>query len=74
MSITKSRSHTGGIHCLSDAKPKSTDYKTFVPLMDGIIHEVCKIHRNVIASAAKVELGLLFVNAQDAATIRTILI
>ena len=39
--------------------------------MNGIIHVVCKILRNSMASAAEAELVFLFVNAQDVATIMT---
>ena len=39
--------------------------------MNGIVHMVCKILRNVMASSAEAELVSLFVNAQDAAPIRT---
>ena len=63
LSITKARSRSGGIHFLSDAKPESSDYKTFVPLMNGIIHVVYKILRNFMASAVEAELGSLIVNA-----------
>ena len=72
--IAKDRSLTEGKHFLSDSKPKATDYNSFVPLMNGIIHAVYKILRNVMPSAAESELGLIFVNAQDAAPIRTTLI
>ena len=71
MSITKARRCAGGIYFLSDAKQKTTDYKTFVPLINGIIHVVCRILRNVMSSAAEEELGLLFVNAQYAEPVRT---
>ena len=74
MSIKKPRSRTGGIHFLSDARPESTYYKTILPLMNVIIHVVCKILRNFMASSAEAELGLLLVNAQDASPIRTTLI
>ena len=42
--------------------------------MNGIIHVLCKILRNVMASAEEAGLDLLFVNTQDAAPIRTRLI
>ena len=74
ISITKQRSHAGGINFLSDAKPESTDYKTLVPLMNVIIYVVYKILRNFMASAAEAELGSLFVNAQYAALISITLI
>ena len=44
-------------------------YKTFVPLMNGIIHVVCKILRDLMASAAEAELVSLFDNDQDVAPI-----
>ena len=72
--IKKSRIRTGDIYFLSYAKPESKYYETFVPLVNGIIHVVCKILRNIIASAAEAEVGTLFVNAQDVAPIRTTLI
>ena len=72
--IKKPRIRSGGIHFLSDAKPKPTDYKTFVPLMNRIIHLVCKILWDVMASSAEAHLGSIFVNSQDASPIRTTLI
>ena len=49
MSITKSRIWAGGIQLLIYVKPEFTYYKTFVPLINGIIHVVCEILRNVVA-------------------------
>ena len=49
--IKKPRIRSGGIHFLSDSKPNSNYYKTFVPLVNGIIHVVYKILWNVMASA-----------------------
>ena len=72
--IKKSRSHTGSIKFLSDANPESIDYKTSVPLMNRIIHVVCKILRNVMASSTEADLGLLFVNSQYTAPSRTTLV
>ena len=42
--------------------------------MNGIIHVVCKILQNIMASDTDKELSSLFVNAQDAVQIRTTLI
>ena len=58
LSITKSRSRAGGIHFLSDAKPNSTEYKTYAPLMKIIIHVVYEILRNVMSSATEAALVL----------------
>ena len=74
LSITRARSRTGGIHFLSDAKPKSTYHKTFVPLMNVIIPVLCKVLCSVMVSATEAELGSLLVNDQDFAPIRTTLI
>ena len=43
-------------------------------LLNGIIHVVCKILRNIISSAAEAELGALFLNAKEVVPIRTTLI
>ena len=38
--------------------------------MNGIVHVVCKILKNVMASATEVELGAVLINGQDAVPIR----
>ena len=43
--------------------------RTFI----GHIHVVCKILKNVMASAVEAELGAMFINGQDAVPIRTTL-
>ena len=73
LSTTKARIRAGVIHFLSDTKPKYIFSKTFVTLMKGIIHAICKILRNVMTLVAVVELGSLFVNAQYTAPIMTTL-
>ena len=42
LSITKEQSRVVGVHFFSDSKPESKDYKTFVSIMNGIIHVVYK--------------------------------
>ena len=42
--------------------------------MNGILHVVCKILKNIMASAAEAELGALFINAREAVPIRTTLV
>ena len=46
---------------------------TETPLINGPLHAVCNILRNVVASLAEVEVGGLFVNVQKATIFRTTL-
>ena len=64
LSVSKSRSRAGGIHYLSDPPPNTQDPDNYTPLLNGIIHVVCKILRNIMSSAAEAELGALFLNAK----------
>ena len=64
LSCPKARSRAGGMHFLSD-KPPSPHYPAnFEPTLNGIVYVVCKILRNIMASAAEAELGALFLNFQ----------
>ena len=65
---------TLGVNFLSDYKQESKYCKSFVPLMNGIIHVVCKILQNVMASDVEAELGSMFVNSQYVVPIRNKLI
>ena len=40
------------------------------PTLNGIVYVVCKILRNIMASAAEAELGALFLNCQEAVPIQ----
>ena len=42
--------------------------------MNGLVHVFCKILRNIMTSAAEVELGTVLINAQDEVPIQTALI
>ena len=64
LSVSKSRSRAGGIYYLSDPPPNPQDPDNYTPLLNGIIHVVCKILRNIMSSAAEAELGALFLNAK----------
>ena len=64
LSVSKSRIRAGGIHYLSDPPPNTQDPDDYTPLLNGIIHVVCKILRNIMSSAAEAELGALFLNAK----------
>ena len=74
LSLSKARSRAGGIHYLSDRPPNPQDPNNYTPPNNCIIHVVCKILRNILSSAAEVELGALFLNAKEAVPIRTTLI
>ena len=73
LSVTRARSRASGVFFLSDMTSRTQDMDTYTPLMNGIIHVVCKILKNVMASAAEVEFGAVFINGQDAVPIRTTL-
>ena len=69
----KARSRAGGIHILSNKPPTPHDPKKFEPTLNRIVYVVCKILRNIMASAAEAELGALFLNCQEAVPIRIML-
>ena len=74
LSVSKDRSRAEGIHYLSDPPPNPQDPDNYIPLLNGIIHVVCKILHNTMSSGAEAELGALFLNAKEAVPIRTTLI
>ena len=57
LSVSKSRSRAGGIHYLSYPPPNTQDPDNYTLLLNGIIHVVCKILRNIMSSEAEAELG-----------------
>ena len=74
LSVRKARIRVGGIHYLSDPPPNTQDPDNYTPLINGIIHVVCKILCNIMSSAAEAELGALFLNAKEEVPIHTTLI
>ena len=74
LSVSKARSRSVGIHYLSEPPPNLQDPDNYTPLLNGIIHAVCKILRNIMSSAAEAELGAIFINAKEEVPIRTTLI
>jgi len=48
--------------------------ESYQTIMNGIIHKVCKIVRNIMASAAEADLSDVFINGQDVLPIRTVLV
>ena len=62
----KARSRAGGHHYLGNGPLKP-------PILNGPIHNVSKILRSVMSSAAEAEVGGLFHNAKDDTVLRTTL-
>ena len=69
LSLPKARSRAGGMHFLSNKPPSPHDPTNFEPTLNGIVYVVCKILRNIMASASEAELGALFLNCQEAVPI-----
>ena len=65
LSFPKARIQAGGMHFLSDKPPSPNNPVDFEPTLNGIVYVVCKILRNIMASAAEAELGALFLNCQE---------
>lgn len=73
LSVRKAYSRASGVYFLSNKKLANIDYGEFSPELNDLIHVLCKILRNVMASAADAEYGSLFLNGQQAVPIRTTL-
>ena len=74
ISVSKSQSRSSRVHFFSERPTNSKLVSTFLPTINGIIYVVCKIIRNIMASAAETEYGIININAQQAIHIRTTLI
>ena len=73
LSFAQSRSRASGVHFLSKGPPDPDNPEVFLPTNNSILLIVCKIMRNIMASAAKAKYGIIFFNAQTAVPIRTAL-
>ena len=73
LSVAQARSRASGVHFLTEGPPDPKNPEEFVPTTNGILLVVCKIMQNIMASAAESEYGTIFVNAQTAVPIRTVL-
>ena len=73
LSVAQARSQASGVHFLSEGPPDPDNTEKFVPTTNGILLVVCKIMRNIMASAAEAKYGTVFVNSQTAVPIRTTL-
>ena len=68
LSERNAKSRAGGYHYLTSRVPANTK-----PPLNGAIHVVSNIMKNVLASAMEAETGSLFYNAQEATVLRTTL-
>jgi len=66
LSVSKARSRAAGFYFLTSLPPTSD---AALPI-NGAIHVLCHIMRNVVSSAAEAELGALFLNGKDACPLR----
>ena len=73
LSVTQARSRASGVHFLTEGPPGPENPEYFVPTTNGILLVVCKIMRNIMASAAEAKYGTIFINTQTAVPIRTAL-
>ena len=64
ISVTKSRSRSIAVFFLSDPKPDAKTFSEYKPILNGFIFIMCKILRNIMASAVEAEYGALFLNGQ----------
>ena len=60
--VSKARSRARGVYFLSDTKPDNITFNKYTPVLNGFIFLLCKIPRNIMASAAEDEYGALFLN------------
>ena len=71
LSVAQDRSRSSGVHFISKDPPDPENPEDFVPTINGILLVMCKIMRNIMASAAEAKYGIIFVNAQTAVPIHT---
>ena len=69
ISVAQSRSRASGVHFLTESPPEPNNPEDLVPTTNGILLVVCKIMRNIMASAAEAKYGNIFVNEQTAVPI-----
>ena len=70
LSVAQARSRASGVHFLTEGPPEPDNSEDLVPTNNGILLVVCKIMRNIMASAAAAEYGTIFINTQTAVPIR----
>ena len=73
ISVSQARIWASGVHFLSEVPPNPSNPEYSVPTVNGILLVVCKIMRNIMASASEAEYDTIFVNSQIAVSICTTL-
>ena len=73
LSEPKARSRGAGFFFLSDRLSDPKLPPTTPPPMNGALHIICKIMRNVMGSAAEAEIAAAYMTAREAVPIRTTL-
>ena len=73
LSVAQDRSRASGVHFLSEGPPDPDNPEEIVPTTNGILLVVCKIMRNIMASASEAKYGTIFVNSQTDVPICTTL-
>ena len=73
LSVAQYRSLSSGVRFLTEGPPEPENPEDFVPTTNVILLVVCKLMRNIMASAAEAKYGTIFVNSQTAVPIRTTL-
>ena len=73
LSVAKTRSRASGVYFLSDPKLDNITFNEYTPVLNAFTFVLCKILRNIMASATEAEYGALFLNDQAAVPIRTTL-
>ena len=74
LSVAKAHSQASGVFFLSNPKPTNMQFSDYTLLLNGFVHILCKILRNVMSSIAEVEYRILLLNGQVAVPIQTTLI
>ena len=73
LSEPKARSRGAGFFYLSDHPSDPLEPPTSPPRLNGALHIICKIMRNVMGSAAEAEIAAAYMTAREAVPIRTTL-
>ena len=73
LSVAQARIRASGVHFLIKGPPDPENPEDFVPTTNGILLAVCKIMRNIMASAAEAKYGTIFINTQTSVPIHTTL-
>ena len=73
LSVAQARSRSSGVHFHSEGPPDPDNSEYFMLTTNVILLVVCKIIRNIMASADEAEYETILVNSQTAVPIRTTL-